>query len=153
MSMKRAAEHYGVARSTLGDRMNGKYSDFGRGRKSRVFKKEEETKLAISIHERAELEGELTYQQCAAMIQDCLTKLVEKNPERFTGFECENQWPNYGFLLRFAKRNSLKLKKRHWNMFCANASIRRRSATPWVSTTSAWIGWFQTRRNARNCSV
>ena len=80
MSIKEAADHYGIAKTILGDRIRGKYSEIGKGRKSKVFKKQEETKLAEAINERAILAVVLTYLQYATLIQEYLIKLVETNP-------------------------------------------------------------------------
>ena len=45
------------------------------------------------------------------MIQECLQDLVAANEERTTGFEANDQYPDYKFCHRFVQRNGLVLRR------------------------------------------
>lgn len=110
MSYGDAAKEYNVAKTSLYDRVKLTYLTVGRGRRSQVFSKDEETKVAEKINERASLGVGLSYEQLAALVQECLLGLVAANPSRKTGLEESEQYPSYRYCLRFAKRNGLVLR-------------------------------------------
>lgn len=109
-SLTACQEKFGIPRSTICERASGKHKA-GRGKPSQVMTRKEEDKLATAMDRRAGMGVGLDYMQAARLIQKCLQDLVVSNLQRRTGFEDSDQFPSYGYVLRFAKRNNLVLRK------------------------------------------
>jgi transposase len=114
MSQRKAAQEYGLPRTTLQDFLNaGPSKKFkpSKGRVCKVMSREESLQIEEFVQYRAKMGFGMSYEQLQQLIQEGLQRLVSTDPSRVTGFESDNQLPPRPWVYRFVKRGTLVLRQ------------------------------------------
>jgi len=108
LSVRKAAQTYGIKKSTLSRHVKNKPAKRLRGRPLTVFTKSEEEKIVQVVKLRCSLGLGCTIPQVATLIEESLNELQAANPNRIPPFE--NNRPSYKWTWAWARRQNLVLR-------------------------------------------
>lgn len=113
VSVRAAAAHYNLGKSTLHDFMkkgDKKRFQAFKGYTSKVLSKDEEQLVKGLAKKRADLGCGLSYSQLQRLLQEVLQRLTNCDPTRTSGYEESNHLPNMSYVYRLCKRVNLVLR-------------------------------------------